>query len=83
MILAVTNRTALAAKQATTTIPIVATMNRAVENGLAASLARPGGNLTGIDVAEGPALNARRLQLLKETVPGVRRAFTPRRMRST
>jgi len=73
VIVAVTNRVASAAKQATATIPIVATMGRAVESGLAASLARPGGNLTGIDVAETPDLDARRLQLLKEAVPGLRR----------
>src|SRR5262249_51319406 len=71
VIVAVTNRVASAAKQATATIPIVATMGRAVESGLATSLARPGGNLTGIDVAEVPAINAKRLQLLKETVPGL------------
>src|SRR5262245_40060761 len=48
VIVAVTNRMAAAAKEATGTIPIVATMGRAVETGLATSLARPGGNLTGI-----------------------------------
>src|SRR5262245_39228517 len=73
VIVAVTNRMAVAAKQATGTIPIVATMGRAVESGLAASLARPGGNLTGIDVAQTADFAARRFQLLKEAVPGVRR----------
>ena len=73
VIVAVTNRMAEAAKQATSTIPIVATMGRAVETGLAASLARPGGNLTGIDVAQTADFSARRLQLLKEAVPGLRR----------
>jgi putative ABC transport system substrate-binding protein len=48
-------------------------MSRAVENNLAASLARPGGNLTGIDVAQTPDVIAKRLQLLKEAVPSVRR----------
>ena len=73
VIVASTLRMAVAAKQATSTIPIVATMSRAVENGLAASLARPGGNLTGIDVAQTPDFAARRFQLLKEAVPGLRR----------
>jgi putative tryptophan/tyrosine transport system substrate-binding protein len=73
VIVAVTLRMALAAKQASGTIPIVATMSRAVENNLATSLAHPGGNLTGIDVAQTPDFVAKRLQLLKEAVPSVRR----------
>jgi putative ABC transport system substrate-binding protein len=64
---------ARAAKDATTTVPIVAYGGAdPVETGLAASLNRPGGNLTGIsDMAAD--LSAKRLQLLKAIVPGLQR----------
>jgi len=63
---------ATAAKQATTTIPIVFDSGNPVENGLVTRLDRPGGNLTGINnfTAE---LNVKRLELLKGAVPGVSR----------
>jgi len=58
-----------AAKQATTVIPIVvAAAGDLVGEGLAASLARPGGNLTGL-TAISPDLSGKRLEILKETVP--------------
>src|ERR1700737_3273346 len=64
---------ARAAKQATTTIPIVAiAMADPVEDELVASLARPGGNVTGTTFL-GPELVAKRLQLLREVVPALSR----------
>jgi putative tryptophan/tyrosine transport system substrate-binding protein len=63
----------LAAKQATNTIPIVAGgAGDLIGEGLVASLARPGGNVTGLTNID-PDLSAKRLQLLKETFPKVAR----------
>src|SRR6516225_3429033 len=61
----------LAAKQATTTIPIVfATAGDAVASGLVASLAQPGGNVTGTTHFI-PELSAKQLELLKDAIPGL------------
>jgi len=63
----------LAAKQATVTIPIVIiSIGDPVRAGLVPSLARPGGNITGNSVL-GPDIGAKRLQILKETIPSVSR----------
>lgn len=64
---------ARAARQATDTIPIIAIGPDLVALGLAASLARPGGNVTGLQFHAGSAMQAKRLQLLKRAVPAVRR----------
>jgi putative tryptophan/tyrosine transport system substrate-binding protein len=64
---------AMAAKQATSAIPIVATViGDPVGSGLVTSLALPGGNVTGLSVVSYD-LAAKRLELLLEAVPGVRR----------
>ena len=64
---------ALAAKSATTTIPIVvATASDPVGAGVVASLARPGGNVTGFSSLAGQ-LNTKRLEILKDAVPNLAR----------
>ena len=59
--------------QATRTIPIVGVgLGDPVDAGLVKSLAQPGGNLTGISNSTGPGMRGKQLELLKETVPGIR-----------
>jgi putative ABC transport system substrate-binding protein len=65
------NVAALAAKRATRAIPVVmAIAGDPVKAGVAGSLARPGGNVTGLTLIH-PELSGKRLQLLKEVVPGI------------
>jgi putative ABC transport system substrate-binding protein len=62
----------LAAKNATRALPIVGIgFDNPIEHGLIASLARPGGNVTGISYAVGPEIFGKDLGLLKELVPGL------------
>ena len=62
-----------AAKEATSTIPIVMTQDSdPVANGFVASLARPGGNITGLSTLS-PEISGKRLELLKEIVPKLSR----------
>jgi putative tryptophan/tyrosine transport system substrate-binding protein len=60
------------AQQATQTIPIVAISDDVIGAGIIASLSRPGGNTTGLTILS-PELSAKRLELLKEIVPGLTR----------
>ena len=63
----------LAAKRATSTIPIVfASSANPVSAGLVASYARPGGNVTGFTIL-GPELEGKRVQLLREMIPALSR----------
>jgi putative ABC transport system substrate-binding protein len=62
-----------AAQQATTTMPIVSTSTDPVSSGFAKSLARPGGNITGLSLATGDDFNGKWLELVKELEPRVKR----------
>jgi putative ABC transport system substrate-binding protein len=73
LIVAATTPAVIAAKQATSVIPIViTTANDPVGTGLVASLARPGGNVTGLSNQLADTA-AKRLELLRQVVPGLRR----------
>ena len=69
-----TNPVVSAFRAATSTIPVVAFMIDPLKAGLVTSLARPGGNLTGITLDAGIEIWGKRLELLKEAVPSTARA---------
>jgi putative ABC transport system substrate-binding protein len=74
LIVALPNAGVVAAKQATSTIPIVMVyVFEPVRNGLVASLARPGGNITGLTFDVGPEIVGKHLELLKQVVPSISR----------
>lgn len=74
VIIAGNNQNTLALQAATRTIPIVMMLGtNVVEQGLAASLARPGGNITGLTSDVGPDVAVKRFQLIKEMVPRLKR----------
>jgi putative ABC transport system substrate-binding protein len=74
VIVAVPTAAARAARDATTTIPIVMLfVSDPISEGLIASFARPGGNVTGLTLTPTRDIFAKQLQLLKEAVPRVRR----------
>jgi putative ABC transport system substrate-binding protein len=74
VVLALGPAAAQAAKNATTTIPVVFVgSGDPIAEGLVSSLARPGGNVTGLAVIAGLDIVGKRLALLKEVVPGVTR----------
>jgi len=68
-----TNPSTVAAMKATTTIPIVMTSVDPVSTGLVASLARPGGNVTGLAADTGSEILGKRFELLKEILPNLSR----------
>jgi putative ABC transport system substrate-binding protein len=73
VIVTVNTAHALAAKQATSSVPIVMfTSGFPVEAGLAGSLARPGGNVTGLSIYAGTALFGKYVELLREVAPSMR-----------
>jgi putative ABC transport system substrate-binding protein len=73
VIVAITNLPGFAARGATRSVPIVVWgIHGAVQTGLVQSLARPGGNVTGMETLA-PELDAKRLELIKELVPSLAR----------
>jgi putative ABC transport system substrate-binding protein len=74
VIVSVSNSVTREAQAVTSTVPIVmAASFDPVQAGFVRSLARPGGNITGLTVSVGPEIEAKRLELLHEVVPGVTR----------
>jgi putative tryptophan/tyrosine transport system substrate-binding protein len=74
----------IAAKNATTTTPIVigAAAADLVAEGIVTTLARPGGNVTGFPISTGPELYGKRMELLREAIPGLTRVAVVRNARN-
>ena len=73
LIIAISSFLVLDLKAATSTIPIVGTFADPIEFGIVPSLARPGGNITGVSIDVGRDQWLKRVQLLKEAVPQITR----------
>jgi putative ABC transport system substrate-binding protein len=73
LIIAISNYLVLDLKKATSTIPIVGIFATPIDFGIVPSLARPGGNITGVSTDVGGDQWAKRVQLLKEAVPQITR----------
>jgi putative ABC transport system substrate-binding protein len=71
VLLAISTPAALAAKQATPAIPIVFIGGEPLSSGVVGSLARPGGNMTGLSLALGEAFAGKWLELLREAMPTI------------
>jgi putative tryptophan/tyrosine transport system substrate-binding protein len=69
VVLAISTPAALAAKQGTQTIPIVFIASEPFGSGIVTSLARPGGNMTGLSLALGEEFAGKWLELLREAIP--------------
>jgi putative ABC transport system substrate-binding protein len=74
VLVALGDLTVRAVKSATTTIPVVSMTGDPVDAGLVASLARPGGNITGVSMMQGlEGLTGKRIELLKDAIPAATR----------
>jgi putative ABC transport system substrate-binding protein len=71
LIFAISSRMVGHFKAATTTIPIVGLFADAITWGLVAGLAKPGGNITGVDVGLGVAISTKRLEMLRVAIPSL------------
>ena len=76
VLLAYGEETARAAQAATKTLPIVAVGDDLVDSGLAAGLARPGSNMTGVSILA-TELDAKKIEVLKELLPEAKRLWHP------
>lgn len=71
LVFTISNPMAWALKNATSTIPIVAITSDPIDAGLVQSLARPGGNLTGVSIDAGLEIWGKRFQLFREVIPAI------------